>query len=102
MYHLRVLQRPEWGWPVELGPEAWVVSANPRAGAGHLRSLCEMLRATVIRLAQQVEPGSMLSWTRWNGFSLEEKRVCAVLLSHSVTYRGDGSSSSRLGASAIH
>jgi hypothetical protein len=82
--HLRVLRRPEWGWPAEFGPVAWVVATNLLTRDHSRQSLPERLRSTVISLSHQVEPNSMLSWARWNSIVLEERRVRRGLLMSST------------------
>ncbi len=73
---LRILFRPDWGWPVKIGPEAWVLNERPGAAEEHaIRSIGQRLRRSVIALGQEVEPGSMLSWARWNRLIAEERHA---------------------------
>ena len=76
----RVLLRPARSWPVEIGPDAWLVATGARRAQGRPgRSVLGRLRAAVVTLGQEVEPGSMQSWARWHGLVDSERRARAAL-----------------------
>ena len=76
---IRVVARPDWGWPVEVGPSAWVLAADPTTGGFRLGSLSERLRSSVVALGCAVEPGSMSSWLHWNCIAIEERLLREIL-----------------------
>ncbi len=74
-----VLRRPERGWSVAFGPEAWILGLGPRGASHPHDSFRERLRASVAALGREVAPDSMLAWAGWNRTILEERRVLASI-----------------------